>query len=64
MGKVLVQLSMSLDGFIAGPNDGPENSLGGGVRLFDHLGIEPIELECMRVIQAPGVTHLAFRVVK
>jgi dihydrofolate reductase len=38
--------------------------LGGGVRLFDHLGIEPIELECLRVIQAPGVTHLAFRVVK
>ena len=28
MGKVLVSLSMSLDGFIAGPNDGPENSLG------------------------------------
>ena len=38
--------------------------LGGGVRLFDHLGPEPVELECLRVIQAPGVTHLAFRVVK
>jgi hypothetical protein len=36
MGKVVVGLSVSLDGFIAGPNDGPGNSLGdGGGRLFD-----------------------------
>jgi dihydrofolate reductase len=38
--------------------------LGGGVRLFDHLGPEPIELERTRVVEAPGVTHLRFRVVK
>jgi len=38
--------------------------LGDGVRLFDHLGIAPIQLECTRVIEAPGVTHLRFRVVK
>ena len=36
MGEVLVGLSMSLDGYIAGPNDGPTNPLGdGGARLFD-----------------------------
>jgi dihydrofolate reductase len=36
VGKVVVALSMSLDGFIAGPNDGPRNSLGdGGSKLFD-----------------------------
>jgi dihydrofolate reductase len=35
MAKVRVELSMSLDGFIAGPNDSPENGLGeGGVSLF------------------------------
>jgi dihydrofolate reductase len=35
MGKVAMGLSMSLDGFIAGPNDGPERPLGeGGERLF------------------------------
>lgn len=35
MSKVRVELSMSLDGFIAGPNDCPENGLGdGGERLF------------------------------
>jgi dihydrofolate reductase len=38
--------------------------LGKGVRLFDHLDIEPIDLECIRVVQAPDVTHLSFRVVK
>jgi dihydrofolate reductase len=38
--------------------------LGGGVRLFDHLGTTPIELECTRMIEAPEVTHLTFRVVK
>ena len=38
--------------------------LGNGVRLFEHLGGEPIELERTRVIEAPGVTHMTFRVVK
>jgi dihydrofolate reductase len=38
--------------------------LGGGVRLFEHLGSTPIELESTRVIEAPGVTHLTFRVVR
>src|ERR671917_896824 len=36
MGKVAMGLSMSLDGFIAGPNDGPERPLGEeGERLFE-----------------------------
>ena len=38
--------------------------LGSGIRFFDHLGIEPIELERTRVVEAPGVTHITFRVVK
>jgi len=38
--------------------------LGNGVRLFDHLNIAPIELESIRVVDAPGVTHLGFCVVK
>jgi dihydrofolate reductase len=38
--------------------------LGKGVRLFDHLNISPIQLEAIRVVQAPGVTHLAYRVLK
>ena len=36
--NVVVDLSMSLDGFITGPNDGPDNGLGdGGERLHDWL---------------------------
>jgi dihydrofolate reductase len=38
--------------------------LGGGVRLLDHLGTGPIELESTRVIEGAGVTHLTFRVVR
>jgi dihydrofolate reductase len=38
--------------------------LGDGVRLFEHIGAGPIELESTRVIEGTGVTHLTFRVVK
>jgi dihydrofolate reductase len=38
--------------------------LGAGVRLFEHLGVEPFDLEITRVVEAPGVTHLRYRVVK
>ena len=38
--------------------------LGDGVRLFENLGSEPPELEQIRVVEAPGVTHLLYRVVK
>jgi hypothetical protein len=35
MGKVTAGFSMSLDGFVAGSNDEPDNPLGdGGDRLF------------------------------
>jgi dihydrofolate reductase len=37
--------------------------LGAGIRLFDHLG-ESIELEKIKVVDAPDVTHLRFRVVR
>jgi dihydrofolate reductase len=38
--------------------------LGDGIRLFEHLGSSTIELEQIRVVEASGVTHLGFRVVK
>ena len=38
--------------------------LGDGVRLFEHLGAGPIELECTQVVEGTGVTHLTFRIVK
>ncbi|MGA9113686.1 MAG: hypothetical protein WB802_07820 [Candidatus Dormiibacterota bacterium] len=64
MGQVVVGLSMSLDGFIAGPNDGPGNSLGAGVRLFANLEARRVDLECTRVVVSDGVTHLRYRVVR
>lgn len=36
MSKVVFSITVSLDGFVAGPNDNPENGMGdGGLRLFD-----------------------------
>jgi dihydrofolate reductase len=35
--------------------------LGEGIRLFEHIGTEQIELESTRVAESPGVTHLWFR---
>jgi len=38
--------------------------LGGGARLFDNLAGSDLKLEPVRTIEAPGVTHLKYRVVK
>jgi dihydrofolate reductase len=56
MSKVIVELSISLDGFVAGPNDGLDNPLGdGGGRLFDWYQSGDTELVL------PG-TDMIFRV--
>jgi dihydrofolate reductase len=45
MGKVVLYMSMSVDGFITGPHDGPDHGLGAnGERLHDWLrpgGVDP-----------------------
>lgn len=38
--------------------------LGEGVRLFEMLGIEPVEMELIHASASPGVTHLSYRVNK
>jgi dihydrofolate reductase len=38
--------------------------LGGGVRLFEGVGAGGLNLEKIRVIDSPEVTHMAIRVVK
>jgi dihydrofolate reductase len=38
--------------------------MGAGVRLFEDLGTQPIELKCTRVVESHGVVHLRFDVVK
>jgi dihydrofolate reductase len=38
--------------------------LGEGIPLFEKIGSEQIKLEKIRVTEAPGVTHLRFRLVR
>ena len=38
--------------------------LGGGLRLFEHIDTEHIELEKIKVIESPTTTDIRFRVVK
>jgi hypothetical protein len=37
---------------------------GEGIRLFGNMGTKHMELENIGVMDAPGVTHFRFRVVK
>jgi dihydrofolate reductase len=37
--------------------------LGDGARLFDNLGDAEVQLEQVRAVEAPGVTHLKYTVV-
>jgi len=37
--------------------------LGDGARLFDNLEGAEARLECTRVVEAPGVSHLTYRVL-
>lgn len=38
--------------------------LGSGIRLFEQIGIEPLELEIVGVTEDIGVTHLRYRIPK
>jgi dihydrofolate reductase len=38
--------------------------LGAGARLFDDLGDADVHLEQLRAVEAPGVTHVKYRVVR
>jgi dihydrofolate reductase len=45
MGKVIFNMSMSVDGFVAGLNDNPENGMGdGGMRLFEWYTSGSVEI--------------------
>jgi dihydrofolate reductase len=37
--------------------------LGGGARLFENLGHADVQLEQVRAVEAPGVTHVKYRVM-
>jgi uncharacterized protein (TIGR02246 family) len=48
MSKVIVDMGMSLDGFVAGPNAGPHNNLGDGARVFERIENRVAEEEDVR----------------
>ncbi|MCS7481572.1 dihydrofolate reductase family protein [Umezawaea endophytica] len=57
MGSVIVDLSISLDGFIAGPDDGAEFPLGrGGEGLFTWMSAGPEENRVERRLRPPSAS--------
>ncbi len=66
MSKLRMTISMSLDGYAAGPDQSVENPLGvGGMRLHEWaFELEswraPHGLEPRRSVAAPAATHLFF----
>ena len=38
--------------------------LGSGVRLLDNIEPAKIQMEILRVVEAPGVTHLSYRIIR
>ena len=57
MSKVVLYMSMSLDGFIAGPDDGPDHGLGvNGERLHAWLGAGGVDPGSYRPVDGPGAT--------
>jgi dihydrofolate reductase len=59
LGKVIVDLSVSLDGFIAGSDDGPDLPLGrGGERLFTWMDAGPERNRVDRWLAPPGASKV------
>jgi len=57
-------MSMSLDGFIAGPGDDADHGLGVAGDCLPHwLGERAGAAELTRALEAPGVIHLHYRVI-
>jgi dihydrofolate reductase len=64
MGNVVIDMSMSLDGYIAGPNDNPEQGLGeDGMRLHNWMFDDPAVFEQVfgNVVEETGAVILGRR---
>ncbi|HVA59742.1 MAG TPA: hypothetical protein VNG13_04290 [Mycobacteriales bacterium] len=61
MGKVRAGITMSVDGYITGPDDRPGCGL--GKRLFEGF-TQPLDLEHLGVRQSPYATFIDYRVRK
>jgi dihydrofolate reductase len=59
MSKVVIEMTMSLDGFVAGPEDGKANPLGkhGGMHIFDWYFYGTEEYRDPRFLPEPGTNR-------
>jgi hypothetical protein len=70
MARTCFGMTMSLDGFVADRNGDVSAPypdpvlLGGGLRLFEGLGSESIQLERVAVLESGPWTELRFRVLR
>lgn len=53
MGKVIVDITMSLDGYVTAPNDGPGNGLGDNGRILHEWAINPTEDDMKLLVDEP-----------
>lgn len=53
MGNVLIDITMSLDGFVTGPNDGPGNGLGDGGHVLHEWAFNPTEQDNLLLFEEP-----------
>jgi hypothetical protein len=56
MAVVICDMSISLDGYVTGPNDSRENPFG--------TLASPITLERTQALITPAATHIGFRVIR
>jgi dihydrofolate reductase len=56
MGKVVIDITMSLDGFVTGPNDGPNNGLGDNGRILHEWALNPSEDDMKLLVEEPMQT--------
>ena len=73
MSRVKVNITVSLDGFVAGPSQSEKHPLGiGGEQLHQwllplkafreaHVGESRPRLRQVQAVEAPGVTHICYR---
>jgi dihydrofolate reductase len=56
----VLYMSMSLDGFIAGPNEGPDNGLGDGGHRLHEWAMAGSDADREEVVRPPGVNGQVF----
>lgn len=56
MGKVIIDITMSLDGFVTAPNDGPGNGLGDGGHVLHEWAFNPTEDDQLLLFHEPVQT--------